>query len=352
MAGQQPASLTGTVPGWWPHPASARSPVLARRVSLPVLELLGESGTCCQYAQCWPTSPLSGQAHHVQLCWSGGLAPLPALVQVWQSHTLLGGLFSTRKYIFTHLLLVHCVLCLLGSWTPFSCQGCAKPRASCGSGVSKETPRACTAHPIWEWLEGFRAGVEAWPCGTRIGTDLAPGCLGTWMTATSASTESWGRRWWVPMSLQQDLRGGGKQEAWLFLGAVGLHVHPHAGLGAPCFPAAAFPYTPAASGDLPPPICSHFPVAAFPSAISVSAGSATGTGHQEHGCCWGKGFSQHLSRASALRLNGTRLLPACARGFLQPAGVGEGPLSPAATRASQPVIGGDAKVAGTRSAPC
>lgn len=55
------------------------------------------------------------------------------------------------------------------------------------------------------------------------------------------------------MSLQQDLRGGGKQGAWLFLGAVGLHVHPHAGLGAPCFPAAAFPYTPAASGDLPPP---------------------------------------------------------------------------------------------------
>lgn len=263
MAGQQPASLTGTVPGWWPHPASARSPVLARRVSLPVLELLGESGTCCQYAQCWPTSPLSGQAHHVQLCWSGGLAPLPAPVQVWQSHTLLGGLFSTRKYIFTHLLLVHCVLCLLGSWTPFSCQGCAKPRASCGSGVSKETPRACTAHPIWEWLEGFRAGVEAWPCGTRIGTDLAPGCLGTWMTATSASTESWGRRWWVPMSLRQDLRGGGKQEAWLFLGAVGLHVHPHAGLGAPCFPAAAFPYTPAASGDLPPPHLLPFPCGRF-----------------------------------------------------------------------------------------
>lgn len=43
----------------------------------------------------------------------------------------------------------------------------------------------------------------------------------------------------------------------------------------------------------------RFPVAALPSAISVSAGSAAGTGQQEGGCSWRKGFFQRLSRVSA-----------------------------------------------------
>lgn len=54
----------------------------------------------------------------------------------------------------------------------------------------------------------------------------------------------------------------------------------------PCFPALC---------HLPP--CSRFPAAALPSAISVSAGSITGVGHQERGLSAGKGFSQHHSRA-------------------------------------------------------
>lgn len=53
------------------------------------------------------------------------------------------------------------------------------------------------------------------------------------------------------------------------------------------------------------PPCSCFAMAAFPSAISVSAASATGSGHGECGRSRRKGFS----RASALALDGVGPLP-------------------------------------------
>ena len=144
---------------------------------------------------------------------SGGLTPAPGT-----------GPCLAKPYCFRFVLYNK-----INFYTPSACTQCpVSPgehdpsplpglcEACLGCGVSEETPRAWAAHPVWGQLQGFRAGAEASGLQAR-GQPGAPWCLGTRMPLQQvpASGERWGRWWRVPVSLRQDLTGGGKREAWL-----------------------------------------------------------------------------------------------------------------------------------------
>lgn len=184
-----------------------------------------------------------------------------------------------------------------------------------------------------------------------------------------AGGERQGRRWWVPVLLWQDFTGSWKWKIWLPLcpwGSVALRTYPHVGLGGPRFPAAASPRCmPAApQGCATSPACSCLPMAAFPSAISVSAGSAAGAGHWECRRSWGKKLFPAQLEGLCFEAGWDQTAPLCTRGSLRggrrdPSHYGKpghsGVLRQGPGGSTAGVIvqgrGGDAKVDGMHGAP-
>lgn len=183
--------------------------------------------------------------------WGAGLSPCPSPLQVWSFRFVL----YNEINFYTPSACTHCPVsrreqhrCPL----PELC----KARGTLGCGVrgshgSEESPRAWADSPFGD-------------SHRMSGYELKPGPVGQGAGLGSADTSRKSAR-------EGECQPAGRAGE----GVSGSPCHCH-GLPAPPQPA---PQHRSSRGCATSPPCSRFPTAAFPSFISVSAGSAAGPGH-------------------------------------------------------------------------